>query len=73
MSDGFTKLPFEEKKPLTNDQLKLAALQIEDLHPIDGTYLDIAFPWACCCLKKYRNMNAGDSDNVHNAATGKKS
>ena len=66
---GFTKLGgFEEKLPLQEDQVKLADLQIDDLHPIDGTYLDVAFPWACCCLRKYRQSQSEEID----VAMGKK-
>ena len=55
---------FEEKNPLTDDQLKLAEVQIDDLHPINGTAIHVAFPWACCCIKKYKEMNAEDLDNA---------
>ena len=64
-SGAFVKVSgFEEKNPLDEDQVKLAKLQIDDLHPISDTFLDVAFPWACCCLRKYRKAENSEAASM---------
>jgi hypothetical protein len=44
----------ETKEPLTETGIKMAKLEIAKLHPIAEAGWDVAFPWMCCGVGKWK-------------------